>query len=199
MIADEDSWLTPDQLSQRWQNIVSVGTLERWRWQKTGPAYTRVGGAVVYSLRNVRAWERRNTINTDGRAPRERALRDLFDNGDFTIDAEPPARLIMLPVRTVAAMLSIGRARVEALIADGQLDEVRLTGRRLITLASAEALARSLRRQHADAAGQRGADGKGKSQVIVLGKNNQRAPVAVRRGGAGKSFAGPSPRSAHRG
>ena len=32
-------------------------TLERWRWLKTGPAYIKVGGRVVYALTDVEAYE----------------------------------------------------------------------------------------------------------------------------------------------
>ena len=181
---------------------MSVGTLERWRWQKTGPAYTRIGGAVVYSLRNVRAWERRNTINTDCRAPRERALRDLFDNGDFTIDAKPPPQLIMLPIKTVAAMLGVGAVKVRRLVDQGKLDEVRLTRRRLITLASAEALARSLQREakaNARACAQGAADAAAVARHAARRESNERRSSDRPRGRTAKKFSGPSPGSAHRG
>jgi hypothetical protein len=44
-------------LSRRWK--LSERTLERWRWQKIGPSYLKVGGRVVYRLEDVEAFETR--------------------------------------------------------------------------------------------------------------------------------------------
>jgi predicted site-specific integrase-resolvase len=43
------------ELSRRWR--LSPRTLERWRFQGTGPHYLRVGGRVVYRLEDVEAYE----------------------------------------------------------------------------------------------------------------------------------------------
>jgi hypothetical protein len=50
-------------LANRWR--ISERTLERWRWLKTGPAYLKVGGRVVYKLEDVEAYEvaHRQTAN----------------------------------------------------------------------------------------------------------------------------------------
>jgi hypothetical protein len=50
------------ELADRWR--VSPRTLERWRWTKTGPAYTKIGGRVVYALADVEAYERRRRAET---------------------------------------------------------------------------------------------------------------------------------------
>ncbi len=42
-------------LARRWR--VSPRTLERWRWQKIGPAYLKVGNHVVYRAEDVEAYE----------------------------------------------------------------------------------------------------------------------------------------------
>lgn len=39
---------------------LSLRTLQRWRWQGKGPAYLKLGGRVVYRLRDVELWEERN-------------------------------------------------------------------------------------------------------------------------------------------
>lgn len=44
-------------LARRWR--VSPRTLERWRWQKVGPAYLKVGNHVVYRIEDVEAYETR--------------------------------------------------------------------------------------------------------------------------------------------
>ena len=43
------------ELSRRWR--LSPRTLERWRYQGTGPQYLKVGGRVVYRLEDVEAFE----------------------------------------------------------------------------------------------------------------------------------------------
>ena len=43
------------ELSRRWR--LSPRTLERWRYQGTGPQYLKVGGRVVYRLNDIEAFE----------------------------------------------------------------------------------------------------------------------------------------------
>ena len=43
------------ELSRRWR--LSPRTLERWRYQSTGPQYLKVGGRVVYRLSDIEAHE----------------------------------------------------------------------------------------------------------------------------------------------
>jgi hypothetical protein len=43
------------ELSRRWR--LSPRTLERWRFQGTGPRYLKVGGRVVYRLEDIEAYE----------------------------------------------------------------------------------------------------------------------------------------------
>jgi hypothetical protein len=49
--------LTQDDLASRWR--ISGRTLERWRWrwQRLGPNYVKVGGRVVYRLTDVLTYE----------------------------------------------------------------------------------------------------------------------------------------------
>ena len=43
------------ELSRRWR--LSPRTLERWRFQGTGPQYLKVGGRIVYRLTDIEAFE----------------------------------------------------------------------------------------------------------------------------------------------
>ncbi len=52
-----DSYLTQAELAARWR--VSPRTLERWRWKKTGPSYTKIGCKVTYAIEDVLQHERR--------------------------------------------------------------------------------------------------------------------------------------------
>jgi hypothetical protein len=51
----ETKHLNQIDLARRWR--VSPRTLERWRWQKIGPAYLKVGNHVVYRIEDVEAYE----------------------------------------------------------------------------------------------------------------------------------------------
>ena len=54
------------ELSRRWS--LSPRTLERWRWLKTGPAYLRAGGRILYRLEDIEAFERANLhLTSDSR------------------------------------------------------------------------------------------------------------------------------------
>ena len=43
------------ELSRRWS--LSHRTLERWRWERRGPCYLKIGGRVVYRLEDIEAYE----------------------------------------------------------------------------------------------------------------------------------------------
>ena len=47
--------ISQNELAQRWQ--VSESTLERWRSQRTGPMFLRLGGQVRYRITDVEAFE----------------------------------------------------------------------------------------------------------------------------------------------
>ena len=49
-------FLNQYELSVRWS--VSGRTLERWRWQKCGPSYVRIGGRVLYRISEIEEFER---------------------------------------------------------------------------------------------------------------------------------------------
>ncbi len=52
---------------------VSVRSLERWRAEGTGPAYTRAGGIILYSEADVTEWLARNRRPTAGAPARAAA------------------------------------------------------------------------------------------------------------------------------
>ena len=51
-------------LADRWN--LSPRTLERWRWEKIGPRYLKIGGRVVYRLEDVEAYEEQQICDTEG-------------------------------------------------------------------------------------------------------------------------------------
>jgi hypothetical protein len=48
--------ITQNELAQRWE--ISEATLERWRSQRKGPQFLRLGGQVRYPLVDVESYER---------------------------------------------------------------------------------------------------------------------------------------------
>ncbi|WP_299303287.1 helix-turn-helix domain-containing protein [uncultured Brachybacterium sp.] len=55
--------LTPTDLSERFG--VPLKTLAAWRYQGTGPAFMKLGGAVRYRLEDVEAYETENMVGAD--------------------------------------------------------------------------------------------------------------------------------------
>lgn len=53
-------FLTPAEVSARWNGAVSVGTLANWRSHKTGPAYQKFGTRVRYPVDRLVIWEAAN-------------------------------------------------------------------------------------------------------------------------------------------
>lgn len=57
-------YLTPKELSDRYNGRISVGTLANWRSSgNTGPKFTRIGGRIMYPEHEVIAWEQRRTVS----------------------------------------------------------------------------------------------------------------------------------------
>lgn len=50
-----DNHFNQVELARRWK--LSARTLERWRWQGTGPSFLKVGGRVLYRLEDIEAFE----------------------------------------------------------------------------------------------------------------------------------------------
>lgn len=53
-------FMTPRELAKRWRGSISIATLTSWRSRGGGPAFTKIGGRVLYALADVEAWEKRN-------------------------------------------------------------------------------------------------------------------------------------------
>ncbi|MBI0535679.1 DNA-binding protein [Roseomonas sp. KE2513] len=47
--------LHQNEVAHRWG--ISPRTLERWRWLGQGPIYLKLGGAVVYRMEDIEAFE----------------------------------------------------------------------------------------------------------------------------------------------
>lgn len=58
-------FLTPKALVDRWGGDISVQTLRKWRWQRRGPDFVKIGDGknspVRYRLDDVEAYEKART------------------------------------------------------------------------------------------------------------------------------------------
>jgi hypothetical protein len=55
------TYLTPQDLCDRYKNKIAPRTLANWRSEGSGPAFTKIGGRVLYALDAIRRWERKRT------------------------------------------------------------------------------------------------------------------------------------------
>lgn len=62
MNTEGNDYLTPAELVARYKGAVTIRTLANWRSSGDGPAYTKVGGRVLYPVMAVTQWERQRTL-----------------------------------------------------------------------------------------------------------------------------------------
>jgi hypothetical protein len=55
-------FLTTEEVAQRYRGLISVGTLENWRFQQIGPSFLKVGKQVLYPVDVLDSWERSNMV-----------------------------------------------------------------------------------------------------------------------------------------
>ncbi len=59
---DMPKFLTAEEVSERYRRQISIGTLRNWRAMRIGPAYIKIGKAVLYPIEELEAWDRKNTV-----------------------------------------------------------------------------------------------------------------------------------------
>lgn len=59
---DDRKYLTAEEVSERYRNSISVGTLRNWRAMRIGPAYIKIGKAVLYPIEELQAWDQKNMV-----------------------------------------------------------------------------------------------------------------------------------------
>lgn len=60
-----EQYLTAKELAERWRNIVSPQALANWRSEGRGPAFVKIGGRVLYPIRDVLAYEQQSRRNAN--------------------------------------------------------------------------------------------------------------------------------------
>jgi hypothetical protein len=71
-------YLTPEEVVERYRGEISIGTLRNWRAMRIGPAFVKIGKAVLYPIAELDAWDEKNKVTCnasmlDGVSDRERA------------------------------------------------------------------------------------------------------------------------------
>lgn len=61
-IMSDNRYLTVEEVVERYRGAVTVGTLDNWRAMRIGPAYIKVGKAVLYPVEELDAWDRQNMV-----------------------------------------------------------------------------------------------------------------------------------------
>ena len=70
----EPKFLTAEEVSERYRGEISIGTLRNWRTMRIGPAFVKIGKAVLYPVEALDAWDQKNTVPC--RASRGSTLRE---------------------------------------------------------------------------------------------------------------------------
>jgi hypothetical protein len=58
----DNKFLTAQEVSERYRGEITVGTLRNWRAMRIGPAFVKVGKAVLYPVDELDAWDQKNKI-----------------------------------------------------------------------------------------------------------------------------------------
>jgi hypothetical protein len=58
----EQMFLTAEEVSKRYRGEISVGTLRNWRAMRVGPAFVKIGKAVLYPVEQLEAWDQKNLV-----------------------------------------------------------------------------------------------------------------------------------------
>jgi hypothetical protein len=62
MQMSDAKFLTPEEVSARYRGEVTAGTLRNWRAMRIGPAYVKIGKAVLYPVEELDAWDKKNLV-----------------------------------------------------------------------------------------------------------------------------------------
>jgi hypothetical protein len=69
----DKKFLTAEEVSERYRGEITVGTLRNWRAMRVGPAFVKIGKAVLYPVDQLDAWDEKNLVTC-------RASRRLSDD-----------------------------------------------------------------------------------------------------------------------
>jgi hypothetical protein len=56
------TFLTLEEVVERYRGQVSEGTLRNWRSMRIGPSFTKIGKAVLYPVEELDRWDRKSLV-----------------------------------------------------------------------------------------------------------------------------------------
>lgn len=68
-----ETYLSPDQLVERWGGTVKVKTLANWRTNGDGPTFQKIGNRIAYAMSDIIEYERRRRFKATGDYGKETA------------------------------------------------------------------------------------------------------------------------------
>ena len=64
MIHEGKIYMTPAEVAVRFQGKISIRTLANWRSSGVSPPFTKVGGRILYPIKELLEWERNRTVKS---------------------------------------------------------------------------------------------------------------------------------------
>jgi hypothetical protein len=64
LIHEGKIYMTPAEVVSRFQGKISVRTLANWRSSGVSPPFTKVGGRILYPIKELLEWERNRTVKS---------------------------------------------------------------------------------------------------------------------------------------
>jgi hypothetical protein len=58
----DNKFLTAQEVSERYRGEITGGTLRNWRAMRIGPAFVKIGKAVLYPVDELDAWDKQNMV-----------------------------------------------------------------------------------------------------------------------------------------
>lgn len=58
----DQKYFTPEEVTERYRGTISLGTLRNWRSMRIGPAFVKVGKAVLYPTSELDVWDQKNAV-----------------------------------------------------------------------------------------------------------------------------------------
>jgi hypothetical protein len=58
----DNKYMTPEEVSERYRGGITVGTLRNWRALRIGPAFVKIGKAVLYPVEQLDVWDQKNMV-----------------------------------------------------------------------------------------------------------------------------------------
>lgn len=63
-LSEGKEFFTPAEVAARYKNTITTRTLANWRSSGNGPVFSKIGGRILYPVKDLLEWERRRTVQS---------------------------------------------------------------------------------------------------------------------------------------